>query len=59
MITLDSINKLQLGQFFGSNKDKNQEIMKCYLNLIDYKGVAFNEAIRMFLARFRLPGEAD
>ncbi|KRX09995.1 Sec7 domain [Pseudocohnilembus persalinus] len=55
----EGINKTQLGQYFGSNKQLNQKVLKNYIYLLDFSDLKFDVAIRQLLARFKLPGEAD
>ena len=37
----------------------NQQVLTIYASRFDYKDEPIDEAIRKFLATFRLPGEGD
>jgi len=47
-----------LGKFFGSPEGVNQEVLLEFCKLLDFVGVEFDEALRLLLSRFTLPGEA-
>lgn len=50
------VSKKVLGDFLS--KRGNEEILKEFLNLIDFRGRRVDEALRAMLETFRLPGEA-
>jgi brefeldin A-inhibited guanine nucleotide-exchange protein len=39
--------------------DHNQATMHAFVDMMDFKDLAFVDALRMFLQSFRLPGEAQ
>ena len=43
----------------GEDKKFNIEVLHAYVDQLDFSGQAFDQAIRRFLAGFRLPGEAQ
>jgi brefeldin A-resistance guanine nucleotide exchange factor 1 len=49
-------SKSVLGDFIS--KKGNEEILKEFLNLFDFSGKRLDEALRLLLESFRLPGEA-
>lgn len=51
------LNKMAIGKHLG-HKD-NEEVLKAFTKLHDFKGVHLVEALRCFLASFRLPGEGQ
>lgn len=55
----EGLNKEVLGDFFGENKEKNQEILKSFCELLDFTKLEFAQALRLLLSRFKLPGEAQ
>ncbi|EGR32576.1 hypothetical protein IMG5_076790 [Ichthyophthirius multifiliis] len=59
LLTTEGINKQQLGQYFGKNNEKNQLILEAFCSLLDFRELKFDQAIRMFLSRFKLPGESQ
>ena len=50
------LDKNMIGEYI-SNK-KNLEILKAFVKSFDFTGMRIDEALRMFLQTFRLPGEA-
>ena len=50
------LDKNMIGEYV-SNK-KNLEILKAFVKSFDFTGMRIDEALRMFLQTFRLPGEA-
>lgn len=59
ILTTEGLNKEQLGVFFGSSKEKNQAILEAFCSLMDFRNLRFDEALRLFLSRFRIPGESQ
>jgi Sec7-like guanine-nucleotide exchange factor len=55
----EGVNKETLGLFFGSPNEKNQMILESFCRLLDFRNMEFDKALRLFLSRFRLPGEAQ
>lgn len=58
MIT-EGLNKEMIGQCLGSHHEKNRQILKAYCEILDFRGLKFDQAMRVFLSRFKLPGEAQ
>jgi len=55
----DVLDKTAMGDYLGGEKEINKDIMHAYIDLMDYTGLRIEAAIRMLLAGFRLPGEAQ
>ena len=53
------LNKKQIGEYLGKNKDFNKEVLAEYVRSFDFRGITVLEALRMFLESFRLPGESQ
>lgn len=53
----ENINLTQLGDFLGNGK--NFQILSSFVNLFNFTDLTLDEALRTFLCRFRLPGEAQ
>lgn len=53
------LNKKQIGEYLGKNKDFNKEVLVEYVKSFDFHGIGVLEALRMFLESFRLPGESQ
>ena len=51
------INKKQLGDYIS--KQPNIEILKAFMLRYDFKGKTIDEALRLLLESFRLPGESQ
>lgn len=54
---LGRLNKKVIGEFLA--KADNKEILKHFISLFNYKDLRVDEAIRLLLKTFRLPGEAQ
>lgn len=53
----EALDPIQVGQLIG---DKDQvETLKCYTNHFDFKHLSFEQAFRIFLQKFQVPGEAQ
>ena len=48
-----------LGDYFGKNDEKVLKVLHSYCMLLKFNKVEFDQAIRLLLSRFRLPGEAQ
>eukprot|EP00057_Strongylocentrotus_purpuratus_P021387 XP_011675861.1 PREDICTED: brefeldin A-inhibited guanine nucleotide-exchange protein 1-like [Strongylocentrotus purpuratus] len=55
----ERLEKTMIGEFMGERDMFNKECMYAYVDEFDFSGVDFVGALRMFLAGFRLPGEAQ
>ncbi|KAH3681976.1 hypothetical protein WICPIJ_007047 [Wickerhamomyces pijperi] len=51
------LNKKVLGEFIA--KPANESLLKEFLTLFDFKGLRVDEALRILLKTFRLPGESQ
>ena len=58
LLETEGLNKEIIGQLLGSEKEENQKILKAYCELRDFSKLSMDEAMRSFLSRFKLPGEA-
>ncbi|CUA77416.1 Protein transport protein sec71 [Schizosaccharomyces pombe 972h-] [Rhizoctonia solani] len=59
LITTDGLSKAALGEYLGEGEEENIAIMHAFVDLIDFTGLSFVDALRAFLQSFRLPGEAQ
>jgi Sec7-like guanine-nucleotide exchange factor len=55
----DVLSKKMIGEYLGENDEKNIDILCAYTDMVHFKGLIFDEAIRVFLKGFRIPGEAQ
>nr|XP_027108154.1 brefeldin A-inhibited guanine nucleotide-exchange protein 2 [Coffea arabica] len=53
------LNKTLIGDYLGEREDLSLKVMHAYVDSFDFQGMQFDEAIRVFLQGFRLPGEAQ
>lgn len=51
--------KQEVGEYLGEPDEFNMGVMAEWLRLDNYNGLGFDDALRMFLAGFKLPGEAQ
>ncbi len=59
----DVLDKTQIGDYLGREPDYQNgyplKVLHQYLNLLDFTGLMFDDAIKFYLSGFRLPGEAQ
>ena len=55
----NNLDKTGLGDYMGDAKDFNIKVMHTYVDLLDFSGMEVDNAMRHYLAGFRLPGEAQ
>ncbi len=59
----DVLDKTQIGEYLGREPDYQNgyplKVLHQYLNLLDFAGLLFDDAIKFYLSGFRLPGEAQ
>ncbi|KAL2892394.1 Brefeldin A-inhibited guanine nucleotide-exchange protein 2 [Bienertia sinuspersici] len=53
------LNKNVIGDYLGEREDMSLKVMHAYVDSFDFQGMELDEAIRIFLQGFRLPGEAQ
>jgi brefeldin A-inhibited guanine nucleotide-exchange protein len=59
LATTPDLDKTQIGELLGSPDEGDLRVMHAYVDAMDFPGFELDEAIRAFLAGFRLPGEAQ
>ena len=62
LMSTPGLNKAHIGEYLGEPKEFNLEVLSRLAAIVidpDDKDIEFIEAIRSFLAKFRLPGEAQ
>ena len=59
----DTLDKTQIGDYLGREPDYQNgfcmKVLHSYVNMMDFSGFKFDDAIRLYLSGFRLPGEAQ
>jgi Sec7-like guanine-nucleotide exchange factor len=58
LLISEGLSKEKLGQYFGNENPYNQNIFISFCNLLDFHDNYFDDALRLLLSRFKLPGEA-
>ncbi|KAJ8900141.1 hypothetical protein K2173_024781 [Erythroxylum novogranatense] len=53
------LNKTLIGDYLGEREELPLKVMHAYVDSFEFQGMEFDEAIRVFLQGFRLPGEAQ
>ncbi|KAL2460779.1 Brefeldin A-inhibited guanine nucleotide-exchange protein 2 [Abeliophyllum distichum] len=53
------LNKTLIGDYLGEREDLSLKVMHAYVDSFEFQDIEFDEAIRVFLQGFRLPGEAQ
>ncbi|RDX96898.1 Brefeldin A-inhibited guanine nucleotide-exchange protein 2, partial [Mucuna pruriens] len=53
------LNKTLIGDYLGEREELPLKVMHSYVDSFNFQGMEFDEAIRVFLQGFRLPGEAQ
>ncbi|KAJ7744471.1 Sec7-domain-containing protein [Mycena maculata] len=59
LLSTDGLNKAMIGEYLGEGDDENVAIMHAFVDSLDFKDLAFVDALRLFLQSFRLPGESQ
>ncbi|KAA8494452.1 Brefeldin A-inhibited guanine nucleotide-exchange protein 1 [Porphyridium purpureum] len=55
----DGLDATVLGEYLGEGDAFNIEVMHAYTDTFDFSGLPFDEALRLYLSKFRIPGEAQ
>ncbi|XP_048575426.1 cytohesin-2 isoform X2 [Nematostella vectensis] len=55
----EGLNKTQIGNYLGENKEFNLDVFAKFVDLHKFKDMILVQALRQFLWSFRLPGEAQ
>lgn len=63
LVNKDSLDKTQIGELLGMDVEYRDgfmlKVLQHYVNAMDFAGLLFDDAIKMYLSGFRLPGEAQ
>lgn len=55
----DGLNLTKVGDYLGEHGEESLKTLDAFISLFDFTGQDFSEALRSFLSKFRLPGEAQ
>lgn len=57
------LDKVKIGLYISKGPPERYpfiaDVLKAFAGLFDFRGMSFSDALRVFLSRFRLPGEAQ
>ncbi|PCH41516.1 Sec7-domain-containing protein [Wolfiporia cocos MD-104 SS10] len=59
LLESDGLSKAMIGEYLGEGDEENIAIMHAFVDMMDFRNLAFVNALRTFLQAFRLPGEAQ
>ncbi|PWZ00412.1 putative SEC7-component of non-clathrin vesicle coat [Testicularia cyperi] len=59
LLYADGLNKAQIGEYLGEGTPESNAIMHAFVDLMNFEGLGFTDALRRFLQAFRLPGESQ
>mmetsp|Transcript_4893 Transcript_4893/g.9331 ORF Transcript_4893/g.9331 Transcript_4893/m.9331 type:complete len:2158 (+) Transcript_4893:121-6594(+) len=63
LVNKDSLDKTQIGELLGMDVEYKDgfmlKVLQHYANSMDFAGLLFDDAIKIYLSGFRLPGEAQ
>nr|ODN91502.1 guanine nucleotide exchange protein for ADP-robosylation factor [Cryptococcus depauperatus CBS 7855] len=59
LLNNDGLNKAMIGEYLGEVDENNVATMHAFVDMLEFSGMKFTDALRMFLQSFRLPGEAQ
>ncbi|KAI0347121.1 Sec7-domain-containing protein [Trametopsis cervina] len=59
LLETDGLSKAMIGEYLGEADEANVATMHAFVDIMDFKGLPFVDALRTFLQAFRLPGEAQ
>lgn len=59
LLETDGLSKAMIGEYLGEADEENVATMHAFVDLMDFRGLEFVDALRVFLQAFRLPGESQ
>ncbi|SCU81876.1 LADA_0C01596g1_1 [Lachancea dasiensis] len=59
LLETDGLDLAAVGDFLGEGDDKNITIMHSFVDEFDFNSMSLVDALRIFLQKFRLPGEGQ
>ncbi|KAM9953170.1 hypothetical protein ACTFIR_008231 [Dictyostelium discoideum] len=59
LYNVDGLNKVKVGDYLGENNPININILQQFVDQYNFQSKNFDESLREFLSKFRLPGEAQ
>lgn len=59
MLNTENLDKKQIGEYLGKGDKENIAAMHAFVDMLDFTGMTFVQALRTLLQHFRLPGESQ
>jgi brefeldin A-inhibited guanine nucleotide-exchange protein len=59
LLATESLKKDKIGEYLGEKNDFNLQALQYFIEALEFKGVDFEQCLRAFLNKLRLPGEAQ
>ncbi|KAG0261591.1 Brefeldin A-inhibited guanine nucleotide-exchange protein 2 [Mortierella polycephala] len=59
LMATPGLDKAAIGEYIGEGNEKAIKVMHAFVDCLNFTGVGFVDALRMFLQTFRLPGESQ
>jgi brefeldin A-inhibited guanine nucleotide-exchange protein len=59
LLKTPGLDKKMIGEYLGEGEEFNIQVMHAFVDQMDFVGLKFVDALRLFLQSFRLPGEAQ
>ncbi|KIY73726.1 Sec7-domain-containing protein [Cylindrobasidium torrendii FP15055 ss-10] len=59
LLNTDGLSKAMIGEYLGEGDAENIAIMHAFVDSMNFRDMSFVDALRTFLQKFRLPGEAQ
>eukprot|EP01088_Endostelium_zonatum_P000966 TRINITY_DN11243_c0_g1_i1.p1 TRINITY_DN11243_c0_g1~~TRINITY_DN11243_c0_g1_i1.p1 ORF type:complete len:991 (-),score=275.21 TRINITY_DN11243_c0_g1_i1:161-3133(-) len=59
LLTTPECSKTKVGEFLSENDSYSPALLQAYMNQLDFTDIKLDTAMRTFLVKFRLPGEAQ
>ena len=59
LLNTEGLSKITLGKYFGEPDPRNQKLFQAFCNLFNFQNMDLEEALRLLLSQFILPGESQ
>ncbi|PBJ80187.1 hypothetical protein BCY84_01770 [Trypanosoma cruzi cruzi] len=53
------LDPVGVGEYLGKDNEERKAILRAFIGLNDFSGLPIDDAMRLFLGKFKLPGEAQ
>ncbi|KAI3636978.1 hypothetical protein MIR68_005245 [Amoeboaphelidium protococcarum] len=59
LLTHPGLSKIKIGEYLGIGDSISNQVLHHFVDELDFQNLSFDDALRMLLQTFRLPGEAQ